>query len=341
MLFREFLEVAWLVVAAAQEGPVSEFVVFDKTGSQTMRKILADRAKLHGWPRWPHVGKTGLCHYFGIGDCNAVPDGYSVQNAHLSSCDATQRPCKEYTILREPVARVMSSYAYFCQACAESSKYCVRDADELNERALNNSQLKRDRHGLAKTTPSLSCPRMSIADYAVWLGNEYTFRFRARQLRSFDVDKYKLTEEDVTSALEYVRERDTLSFHFTENFTKAVTDIFETVFEEEFANLTIAVTHLGSKHKPVLPGLPRGMCQIGGRNFLTCPELRRLSVALRYDIAFYDGVRVESGFTDVVPPPACCNLGNSDNERWSSFLRKYPKRRRKDGAFTFSNDKHA
>lgn len=40
------------------------------------------------------------------------------------SCSTTPRPCAMFTLLRNPLARLLSGYSYFCKACQEHGRQC-------------------------------------------------------------------------------------------------------------------------------------------------------------------------------------------------------------------------
>lgn len=67
------------------------------------------------------------------------------------------KPCTYFTLLRDPVARLKSSYDYFCRSCAEQGRYC--------------------KNSLMESRSGLRCPNMSLVDFAYLEGNMYTYEF--------------------------------------------------------------------------------------------------------------------------------------------------------------------
>ena len=73
-------------------------------------------------------------------------------NGPYGGCMHVARRCSYFTVLREPVERLISEYNYFCLRCSERRKFCGR---------------------LANT----SCPRMKFLDWAAAHANQYTWHF--------------------------------------------------------------------------------------------------------------------------------------------------------------------
>ena len=73
------------------------------------------------------------------------------------------RPCHYFTILREPVARLVSAYNYFCLSCSEDGKFC---------------------HALPRNTSAphfnAVCPNMPFLEFASIFANMYTWHFSGR-----------------------------------------------------------------------------------------------------------------------------------------------------------------
>ena len=104
--------------------PLWVFVHIGKTGSESMRRNLRQLQRKHSLePRW-------LCDIGGdrsIGSCSANATVVIGTAAHYGSCrevSATRPSCHYFTILREPVSRLISEYNYFCARCSEDGKFC-------------------------------------------------------------------------------------------------------------------------------------------------------------------------------------------------------------------------
>ena len=99
---------------------------------------------------------------------------------------SVQSGCRYFTLLREPIARAVSSYDYFCQGCAEHSRFCSGgDPDRDQELVAESVQVKKN--GTPRKTPAvvppwvgrqghsmgLSCPDMSLLEWTRAWGNLY------------------------------------------------------------------------------------------------------------------------------------------------------------------------
>jgi hypothetical protein len=162
------------------QGKIFVYVAFDKTGSTTFRRILTQRENEHGWPTY----EGEPCHIssFNKSDglrCASVPgienDKHVTNKSYLniifplflsdgdviieynrpSYCNETTRPCKYFTVLRDPIDRILSAYSYFCQGCAEGGRQCRGYQDPKH----------------------LICPNMTLFEYAEYFGSVYTQGF--------------------------------------------------------------------------------------------------------------------------------------------------------------------
>lgn len=235
------------------------WISFGKVGSSTMRVVFKRRAVEKGWQKWvPGRGWVGrdfyispddllICHakmrtgfaFNSIGQachdatlcpnismaplCADAPDGYVVQT-DFGYCDAigstVGRPCRYFTILREPIARAISAYNYFCLACAEDGRQCVENEATRARLVEENKHVVRDAMGLPLTRPQRSCPDMSVVDYvSLEGGNYYVRRLSATQEAGFVPNGYgRMGEEQLAAALERLRRPDMLVV-FTEELS--------------------------------------------------------------------------------------------------------------------------
>ena len=143
----ECVEPAWRMAPLRTADPnhtAVAFVAFDKVGSTTMRR-LAELAT-----------RKPVCNpWIDALQCRNSTSIVNVMGMYDSSfCHELRgkRRCRAFTVLRHPVARLLSSYAYFCKACAEGGRQC-RGAERPTE---------------------LVCPDMTLEDYARKIGNVYT-----------------------------------------------------------------------------------------------------------------------------------------------------------------------
>ena len=132
--------------------PLWVFVHIGKTGSESMRRNLRQLQRKHSLePRW-------LCDIGGdrsIGSCSANATVVIGTAAHYGSCrevSATRPSCHYFTILREPVSRLISEYNYFCARCSEDGKFCSKNS-------------------------LTTCPHEKFLDWARFVPNQYTHHF--------------------------------------------------------------------------------------------------------------------------------------------------------------------
>ena len=172
-------------------------------GSSSLRTVLEQRAKQSGLDdarhrvpeqvEWARICQSGSCvtkTALKSGKeplCAAMPDNAVVQTVYgfcqiLTS--TTGRPCDYITVLREPVARMVSSHQYNCKACAEKGRWCPRRHQPKTQLRLAeaNARLPRDRDGLLQLQGDSAklhntCPGMSLLDFAAMVGNVYVDTF--------------------------------------------------------------------------------------------------------------------------------------------------------------------
>lgn len=168
-------------------GPIYSYIAFDKVGSTLMRKVLMKR-QAHMSPacfgfleqrhRWSDSGRPPpICdmHEISPEACYGKSCDFTVtqidgmkhetlnkfcEGPHIRTL--VPRPCYYFTLLRDPVARVISAHAYFCLACKENGRQCAGN--------------KGERWGYGP----LPCPNMTVAEYARYFGNVYSRAFAAK-----------------------------------------------------------------------------------------------------------------------------------------------------------------
>lgn len=168
------------------EGSLFVWIMLGRVGSTSMRRILSKRSTRHGF----HVVREEtdlvrgftydptLCHWSGQLDdpegvtpprCTKQPDGSVVTTIYPGYCKkfAGSRPCKYFTLLREPVERMVSEYAHFCASCAENALRCQVQPEEKD---FWNT--KHPGEPLPNT-----CPNITLLEYAQRRDNPYTRRF--------------------------------------------------------------------------------------------------------------------------------------------------------------------
>jgi hypothetical protein len=130
-----------------------------------MRKTLSaalGRGHLRSVPRFTSMHAGAECYY---GACARAwqDDGAALQGEyglcrHLRSGRSGPSECTYFTIVRDPIARMVSGYRYFCQGCAEACRYCGHPA-------------------FAHTPFGRRCPNVLLLEYASLIGNLYTNHF--------------------------------------------------------------------------------------------------------------------------------------------------------------------
>ena len=113
------------------------FVQFAKTGSSAMRQCEKKVIK--------------SCNHF-------VQTGYSRNGEYAGHY---------FTLLREPVARAISSWAYFCAGCREKHRFC---ADRAANASVMSVALAAPYHA---ETIATECPRMGVVEWTKMWGNSY------------------------------------------------------------------------------------------------------------------------------------------------------------------------
>lgn len=139
------------------------YVAFDKAGSTTLRRKFAQREMHYNWPRYgPNMEPCHISHKGksdASGNCSSVPDGDIIVGYGMRGpptfCESSHRHCRYFTLLRHPVSRIRSAYNYFCVRCSEGGRQCSGSEDPTR----------------------LTCPNMTIIDYARYFGSIYTRAF--------------------------------------------------------------------------------------------------------------------------------------------------------------------
>jgi len=116
----------------------------DKTGSSslrtTLRKLKTDNLCIIE----PDAKATDVCRGSAI-----------LLAGDFGACAAVKgNRCRYFTMMREPIDRLVSEYNYFCKQCSEDGKFCGR---------------------LANTTPA--CPGASFLDWAGEFREQYIHHF--------------------------------------------------------------------------------------------------------------------------------------------------------------------
>lgn len=213
--------------------------------------------------------------------CLDQPD-LAVIQAEPPYCEvvSAQRPCRYFTALRDPVARMVSKYSSSCLQCAFGGLDCDSryEEDGLDDQPDNPD---------LKPLPSLSCPNMSLFDYVRFKGNEYVAEFSGKKrfcqrtgaAKNSSVYRECITEIsdiDYEAALKMLRSRKVMAMAPEEgsfNFSMHPGwRLLEEALREELT-LTRVTTKPESTYVP------------------TWQEIRQLKNVLKHDIRLYDEVK--------------------------------------------------
>lgn len=258
-----------------------EYIAFAKTGSTSLRAILGSRARAHGWAQHTPRGQNQICHYFKAGDCKDLPYGYVVQTTEKMAREFChhRKACATFTLLREVTSRMLSDWEYFCLACREGRSKC-------KSHNTSNAGLRRDDTGFPLETPRLTCPNMSLVDYAVYIGNAYTFALsEARPPAVTNVNRetflsaLRATIRDVVAG--------NLTLLFTDEMSKStvISDLFAFLFKERPPPIA---------ERPA--SVPRRNTNHQARDAaLTCDQQLHLLRALKWDFLLYTHIRFFAG----------------------------------------------
>jgi len=162
-----------------------------QVGSTTMRQVLSARASKHNWHTYP--GSQGMCTAKPLNlSLATLPQCSDVERSNVVQTDFGYcsllngaRSCKYMTLVREPLDMMVSRYNYYCLACAENGTECPGFAgdgqvnSDVRDRILRIRQSSFDPR--LSSRPVLSCPDMSLVDYARYAGNIYTGMFSGRK----------------------------------------------------------------------------------------------------------------------------------------------------------------
>lgn len=207
------------------------WVSFHRSGRTQIKSLLRGRAKRRGWVD-PSTKKVHLCQSWlrhaapgrsvaghpvdeaMYPNCIGVEPGNAVTTQY-GFCDLVgdARKCRYLVALREPIARMTSSYGRFCKSCgrkgAQRSLACIDPAAAL----LNESR--------SSSSSPAGC--ISFKDYAAFHGNVYTQDLSGRALfcgrtgESAVSPNYReclsdLTDLDLSAALAVLRDPENLAF---------------------------------------------------------------------------------------------------------------------------------
>ena len=129
--------------------PLVLYVHEGKTGSSTVRHVLQAAQSACSQDQW-------LCELSDSSNVTFETCQHSdvvIGPALYGTCSLFRRPCRYFTVMREPVDRLVSSYNYFCLSCKENGKFCWTNVQA--ERLWN-----------------ASCPSMSFLEYTAIYANK-------------------------------------------------------------------------------------------------------------------------------------------------------------------------
>jgi len=275
---------------------VVAWVAFGKVGSSSMRELLKYRAIRKGWGTYnthrgmdPCKPSTGALTA-GVPSqsaCSHVPAGFVVQ-ADYGFCSyfqaATGRPCAYMTMLREPIARLLSGWSYFCLACSEGGRKCPYKGAELERLVSANQRLPWDAHGLPIGKLYNTCPRMNAVEYAMLEGNKYVGMF-AKDVCTLQDDPHGeytglIASADHLAKAEAVLSRQDLLVLFTEDLDHGGLAELQAFLNASSAEFQAAPPHANDNR------IEAGVADAIGDAKL----MQRLKYVLRWDIELYRNI---------------------------------------------------
>jgi hypothetical protein len=266
-------------------GPLYAFMGFEGAGDTLMHKVLARRQdQFSPGCIWPYLEVPGRRHarrldsfehgkpicdihergaqtcYQKTCDFSAVSVDAMMDASQTRFCEDTQvaglapRPCEYFTLLRDPVDRLYADYASNCRACKKTGRCSGNGNDRV-------------RSGFGP----LTCPDMTIEEYARYFGNVYTRAFAAKTQILQDSVQQASTGSAPSAAAE------TADQVLQNIFVMLETDL---ALDEPFASLADWMADYASTNLRSLPAHP-----FDGRHAENVPAVVR--EALKDDVWLY------------------------------------------------------
>lgn len=159
---------------------VTVYVQFSKVGSTTLRRTLKNTKAWADDLCFLHSGnlarsrqlKRHPFNYTYALDPRQLPKTFTalkplIQGSFGACMKLRNTPCQYFTLLRDPIATMISSYSYFCKSCNEGWRVC---------REHLNLPIK-IRNSTAPGEKYVFCPKLSFLEYAQLVGNIFTRDF--------------------------------------------------------------------------------------------------------------------------------------------------------------------
>lgn len=300
--FSNFFSVDGIQPHSAESDGLVSWVMFGKVGSSTMRNILQRRARAmklvaHVADKDPSKRMNGLIRSSGLCfwgheyqpefinpktlPCASQPDGAVILSLYHGYCDMLggARPCREMTLLRDPIDRLISEYSYFCQSCSEHRLRCKLHPGEKEDW---------EKHHHGQPMPAL-CPNVSLIEWATRHDNPYTRRFS--KIDSHDLMRRAWSNAGHQFEVGLLHAKSALQTLTSTNMLVLFLEDFSVGLDGTPSGLDRLSAFLKTDLPPKLTTLDLNTAK-SEKYKPTLHEYYQLRNIMRYDVQLYEGLRL-------------------------------------------------